>query len=298
MKLIPGKKAIIAIIIVAALIGVYFVSTSAVDWDEGAPEATINCEIRAVGSSASIGGNVDIDSNTNLGATQSFTTFTSTIPTLDANTQYSISFSASMTTKTAKFGESLTNAITVSGTTGGSAPGKNYLATGDIASSSASVAGTAGASSTLAIPGFVKRSTASTPVVIMGDVIDGSVFTFTITSTATDGRASSTTATLGITITSGGTIYLTIDNITTTLAAALYPSGWNVPGNVNYIVVSAVTGGPYKVLFYTSGGTGEGYGTLAVLRTYLSTTGSGGARGLITQTQYDCGIAQITALGG
>jgi hypothetical protein len=297
MKLIPGKKAIIAIIIVAALIGVYFVSTAAIDWDEGAPEATINCEIRAVGSSASIGGNVDIDSNTNLGATQSFTTFTSTIPTLDANTQYSISFSASMTTKTAKYGETLTNAISVTGLTGGSASGKNYLATGDIDSSSASVTGTAGASSTLSIPGFVKRSTASTPVVIMGDVIDGSVFTFTITSTATDGRTSSTTATLGITITSGGTIYLVVNSITTTVAAN-YPTGWNVPGNVNYMVVSAVTGGPYKVLFYTSGGTGEGYGTLAVLRTYLSTTGNGGARDLITQTQYDCGIAQITALGG
>jgi hypothetical protein len=294
------KKTIYVLILAAILIGTGFVVYSMYttgDWVDGAPEAQINCRIQAITGSSSFGGGANINENSDIGGAQSFTTFTSTIPTLDANTQYTISFSASMTTKTAKFGEALTNAISVTGVTGGSASGKTYLATGDIASSSASVAGTAGGTSTLAIPGFVKRSTASTPVVIMGDVIDGSIFTFTITSTATDGRTSSTTATLTITVTSGGTIYLTIDNITTTLAAALYPAGWNVPGNVNYMVVTN-SNTSYRIDFYDHNEKGNSAFTFVTIERTINFLNSLLSANAITRIQYDCGMAQIISFGG
>jgi hypothetical protein len=159
------------------------------------------------------------------------------------------------------------------------------------------VTGTAGASSTLSIPGFVKRSTASTPVVIMGDVIDGSIFTFTITSTATDGRTSSTTATLTITVTSGGTIYLTIDNITTTLAAVAYPAGWNVPGNVNYMVVTN-SNTSYRIDFYDHNEKGNSAFTFVTIERTINFLNSLLSANAITRIQYDCGMAQIISFGG
>jgi hypothetical protein len=305
MKLIVGmlrNKKVLAGIIVIVIVIAALVMIPANAFDAGAPEANILCTIQAVGSNDGFSGDASVGEESLFESftdtTNSMTTFTSNIPTLDANTQYSISFTATMTTKTAKFGEALTNAITVTGLTGGSASGKTYLATSDISSSSASVAGTAGSSSTLSIPGFVKRTTASTPVVITGDVIDGSVFTFTITSTSPDARTSSTTATLGITVTSGGTIYLTVNSITTTVQTSAYPVGWNVPGNVNYIVLSG-TDPSYVFNYYvqTTGSPGSSAPTtLSILK--VSRLPQMLSLGYISQIQYDCGMAQITALGG
>ena len=300
MKLIPGKKTIIVIVIAIIIILAYFATTSAYDWDEGAPEADILCSIQAVGTGDSFTGDVSITQKSELTQmleTNPMTTFTSDIATLDANTQYTISFSAAMTTKTAKFGEALTNSIVVTGITGGSKAGNNYLTVGDIAFSSDTVVGTAGSSSTLSISGFAKHEYIPSAIVIMGDVIDGSVFTFVITSEAADGRTSSTTATLSMNVDSGGTIYLTIDSITTvvsTIEGYPFVEGWDVIGDIHHIVVGQT------ITYYHSQTTGT---TMVIYLNIddpaLPTTLFGAYdSGIITQQQYDCGIAQINAYGG
>lgn len=78
-----------------------------------------------------------------------------------------------------------------------------------------------------------------------------------------------------------------------------YPAGWNVPGNVNHIVVSydatrtypwqadvtATNGAPVVLSRATSAGLVE------LINVYYN-------GGWLTAIQRDCGIAQITALGG
>ena len=87
-----------------------------------------------------------------------------------------------------------------------------------------------------------------------------------------------------------------------------YPDGWNVIGSTNYIVLQPAVGGLYHFHYYLQNYDWRtGYeqwnsqtGTLSELRGALALLRDNTLAGLpgMSQTQYDCGIAQITALGG
>ena len=75
-----------------------------------------------------------------------------------------------------------------------------------------------------------------------------------------------------------------------------YPGGWNIYLNPNYIIISqdTVNLNMYRIGFtrLDTGTAGASSGTLSGLTTYLSQLKTGN---MITQIQYDCGMAQIAA---
>jgi hypothetical protein len=86
-------------------------------------------------------------------------------------------------------------------------------------------------------------------------------------------------------------------NPTVSDATNTYPfvEGWNVPGNVNYIVISGI----YNIAFFdqTYGlTTYNHFNTLTELTAWVTHIYS--VHGRLSTQQYDCGMAQIISFGG
>lgn len=102
-----------------------------------------------------------------------------------------------------------------------------------------------------------------------------------------------------ITVGAGGSIQASFTNISGVPVAAdvNYPfvDGWDIPGNINYIVIAGtVDAAVLDFQVFSTGNQGHITGTLSYIETYL---GNCLGSGIISQQQYDCGMAQIAALG-
>ena len=212
---IPRIAWIIGILAVVAVVGL--AALPAHVWDEYAPEATIHCSIKAVGTYEQYAGSVNVGDESMLQAltaSNPMTAFTSDVGGIDANTVYVINFTAVVTAKSALPGEALTTYVNVTGIAGNML---RYYYGGTNTALSVSMPQVAGETATFNTGGFTHYLYLGVQTLITGDVIHNSQFDFVITSIAADGRTSSTTATLTINVTDGGTIYLNVDDITTSV---------------------------------------------------------------------------------
>lgn len=223
---IPKTVMIIAAIIVVVI--VVLASVPAFDWDEGAPTASIAVLIEKADSDIYYESDVEIQPESTfdkiLSAAQPMTAYNADVAPLDALGIYTISFTITVNT-VGNVAEQYTTEITVTGhnnktsypvtgATGKRTYGIGFYATGGTTSTLAQTT-QYNTPSAFAMPVFdgIKEANGE----IAGEFIDGSVFLINIISQGASGSYGTTSATVTITVGAGGSLYVEIADITTTV---------------------------------------------------------------------------------
>ncbi|MDD3962247.1 MAG: hypothetical protein PHT77_10335 [Bacteroidales bacterium] len=218
---------IAAVIVIAAL---YMIPAE--DWEDGAPTATISVQLTETDTLESYAGDIEIEPQSIIGramSIQPLTTYTSDVPPLDALGTYSIAFTITVTT-VGNIEESYTTTIDIVGynnkteykVSGDTGP-REYSTSiwGSDRISTLSQATQYSVPTAFVMPSYLgsfKTTNTDDSGQIIGEHIDGSVFLVTIYSQSASGSYGLTSASIGLTVGAGGSLYIQINGIETTVA--------------------------------------------------------------------------------
>lgn len=227
---IPKFVIVLGIVIAVILAALYMIP--AYDWEDGAPEATIHVEIEKT-DGTTYSGEVEIGEQNIIESmtTYPLTTYTADVAPLEPLETYTIRITPTVTTTSAKPGESISTSVKIQGhnnrtmqvmnsayvqvnyTCGNAFQNVRISTTSGVSTSGVPVA----IPSTLFI-GTIARYDTSNWHETQGIHIDGATFIIVITSTSADGGYGITTANLNIVVGAGGDLDVVIGDITTSVS--------------------------------------------------------------------------------
>jgi hypothetical protein len=221
---IPKTLIIIGVVIIIIIAALYMIP--AYDWDEGAPEASINILIER--GETTYSGIIDVKPTNiiNSMAVLPLTTLNADVAPIEPLGVYKITFSIGVKTL-GNVAESYTTSINIVGhnnktsypVSGLTGPREYSLtAFGSVRTSTLTQASEYNVVKTFVMPSFLgafKSSNTGDAREIQGEIVDGSTFLINIESRAVSGSYGLTSAILKVSVGAGGSLIVSIDNITT-----------------------------------------------------------------------------------